>query len=201
MSEAQGHYMSDIDRSVITFGLGSAGSGKTYCATAMAGQMLHYGEIDKIIITRPAVQSGVGLGFLPGSLEDKYRPYIEPVKSVLEDRHGKGWFDCQIKKGNIEVVPLEFMQGRTFDSAFVLADEMQNSTPNEMFMLLSRVGRNCKVVVNGDHKMQKMIRGVSGLEDAATRLKGINGVSLYTFTSKDCVRSGIARDIIKRYED
>ena len=201
ISEAQGHYLSDIDRSVVTFGIGSAGTGKTYCATALAGQMLYEGKIDKIVITRPAVEAGDKLGHLPGSQKDKFAPYLEPIREVLVSRYGTGWYESQLKNRNILPVPLGFMQGLTFDNSFVLADEMQNSSPKNMFMLLSRVGKNSKVVVTGDYKMQKMIKGTSGLEDATKRLKGVNGISIFTFTSDDCIRSGIARDIIQRYEN
>lgn len=201
MTQAQGNYMSSIQDNVVTFGLGSAGTGKTYCPTAMAGQMLFEKKIDRIIVTRPAVEAGDKLGHLPGSLEEKFAPYLEPIKEVLTSRYGTGWYESQLKNKNILPVPLGYMQGLTFDNAFILADEMQNSTPNNMFMLLSRVGNNSKVVITGDYKMQKMIKGVSGLEDATKRLKGVNGVSVFTFMSDDCVRSGIAKDIIQRYEN
>lgn len=200
-SEAQFHYITEIENNVITFGVGASGSGKTYVATALAGQLLASGKIRKIIITRPAVESGRGLGYLKGSLEEKYEPYIAPVRAVLVSRHGKGWFESQVKNGNIECVPLEFMMGKTFDNSFVIADEMQNATPKEMFILLSRVGEYSKVVVNGDYKMQTVIKGDSGIQDAIERLEGVDGVSVFEFTSDDCVRSGIAREIIKRYED
>lgn len=201
MTEAQAHYMIAIEGNIITFGLGSAGTGKTYVATAMAGQMLYEGKVKKIIITRPAVQSGQGLGFLPGNLDEKFAPYIQPIRVILEERFGKGWFESQLKNGNIECVPLEFMMGKTFDNAFVLGDEMQNATEKEMFILLSRVGEYSKVVINGDYKMQKVIRGTSGLQDAVQRLGSVDNIAVHEFCSDDIVRSGIAKEIIKKYED
>lgn len=199
-SEAQAHYMTTIESNIITFGIGSAGTGKTYVATAMAGQLLYEKKISKIVITRPAVESGAKMGHLPGTLEEKFAPYLNPIREVLVERYGKGWYESQIKNGNIEPVPLGFMQGLTFDNSFVLADEMQNSTPDEMFMLLSRVGEFTKVVINGDFKMQKMVRGKSGLEDGLDVIGDVPNVGSYEFCSDDIVRSGIARDIIKKYE-
>jgi phosphate starvation-inducible protein PhoH and related proteins len=201
MNIAQSYYMQDIEESIITFGIGSAGTGKTYISAAIAGKLLHEGKIRQIIITRPAIESGAKMGHLPGTLEEKFAPYLDPIKDVLISIFGKGWWESQLKNGNILPVPLAFMQGKTFDNAFVIADEMQNSTPNEMFMLLSRVGKYTKLVINGDYKMQKMINGMSGLEDGQRRLEGVEGVTTFEFTSDDIVRSGIAKEIIKRYEN
>ena len=200
-STAQAYYMQDIKENIITFGVGSAGTGKTYVSTAMAGDMLYQGDIDKIIVTRPAVEAGEKMGFLPGSLEEKFEPYLAPIREVFIERFSKGWYETQVKNKNIEAVPLGYMQGLTFNNSVVLADEMENSTPKEMFMLLSRVGEYSKVLINGDYRMQKMIRGKSGLEDAIYKLEGLDDIAVFEFVSEDIVRSGIAKDIIQRYEN
>jgi phosphate starvation-inducible protein PhoH and related proteins len=202
-NKAQSEYMQLIKENCITFGIGSSGTGKTYIAMSMAIDALCNGDVKQIVITRPIVESSKkSIGALPGEKDDKFAPYLVPLQAVVNKkmRNGRAWFDCQKKLGNIKVEPLNFMQGSTFDNSFVVADEMQNSDTEEMFMLLSRTGENTTVVVNGDYKMQKMIRGTSGLEDAENRLKNLKSVEFYPFSSEDIVRSGISRSIIKRYE-
>ena len=199
LNEAQAHYLNCIESSTITFGLGPAGTGKTYCAVALAGDKLYSKDINQIIITRPAVEAGEKLGYLPGELEDKYAPYLEPVKDIFISKFGKGWYESQIKNENIKAIPLGFLQGKTFDNCFVIGDEMQNSTRTQMYMLLTRLGKYSKMVLNGDYKAQKMISGISGLEDACNRLHNIQGVSSYEFVHDDIVRSGIAKLIVKAY--
>ena len=201
ITQAQGQYLSLIQSKIVTFGLGSAGSGKTYVATAYAAQLLHSRRIKKIIVTRPAVESGRGLGFLKGTLQEKYAPYLAPLADVFISLYGKAWYESQLNNGNIEAIPLEYMQGKSFDDAVVLFDEAQNSTPNEMFMLLSRIGKYTKVIINGDYKMQQMIKGTSGLEDATRRISHLNDVGVAEFTSDDIVRSGIVKDIVQAYEN
>ena len=200
LNEAQAHYLNCIESSTITFGLGPAGTGKTYCAVALAGDKLYSKDINQIIITRPAVEAGEKLGYLPGELEDKYAPYLEPVKDIFISKFGKGWYESQIKNENIKAIPLGFLQGKTFDNCFVIGDEMQNSTRTQMYMLLTRLGKYSKMVLNGSLGLQKMISGTSGLADAVNRLESVRGVSSYEFDSDDVVRSGIAKAIVQAYE-
>lgn len=170
---------------------------------SLAIDYLRRGWVDKIIITRPAIESSKkSLGALPGELEDKFAPYLKPIEAVIHDkvRNASNWLECQKKNGNIVVEPLNYMQGQTYKKAFIIADEMQNSDKEEMFMLLSRTGEDSKVVVNGDYRMQKMIRGISGLQDAECRLQDIDDIAFYTFEPEDNVRSGISRDIVEAYE-
>jgi phosphate starvation-inducible protein PhoH and related proteins len=196
-SQAQAEYIHLLTTSIVTFGVGSAGTGKTYCATALAGHMLDCGKIKKIIITRPANQE---LGALPGTAEEKFAPHMIPVQQVLESIFGRNWYKNQIRLGNIVGVPLELIMGRTFDDSFIIADEMQNATPKQVYIMLSRVGEYSKVAVNGDFKMQQTIKGASGLADAVRRLDGVDGIGIYEFCAADIVRSGIAKEIIMRYE-
>lgn len=200
ISQAQAEYQQRIESSTIVFGLGPAGTGKTYVPVAIAADRLYKKEISKIVVTRPAVEAGEKLGYLPGELEDKYEPYLAPVKEVFISKFGSGWYESQLKNGNIEAIPLGYMQGRTFDNSFIIADEMQNSTPLQMFMLLSRIGKWSSMVLNGSLGLQQVIRGISGLEDALRRLEGVTGVSSYTFESEDIVRSGMAKAIVEAYE-
>lgn len=199
-TEAQGHYMLGIKSSIITFGIGSAGTGKTFVPAIMAADGLYNNTINRIIITRPAVESGRGLGYLKGDLDDKYAPYLAPIENIICEKYGKNWYQSQRNNENIIAVPLEHMQGHTFDNAYILFDEAQNSTPEEMFMVLSRVGEYSKLVITGDPKMQKMIKGDDGLSDAVKRLEHLNQVSIINFTSNDIVRSGIAKEIVLAYE-
>ncbi len=171
----------------------------TWLCTALAAQELEAGNIDKIIITRPAVEAGENLGFLPGEIEEKFDPYLQPFRDVLNDRLGKSFSDYLIKSGKIEAAPLAYMRGRTFKNAFVILDEAQNTTPSQMRMFLTRIGQNCRVVVNGDIT-QKDIKTDSGLEDAVNRLSHIPAVKLVQFTKADVVRSGIVQEIIEAYE-
>lgn len=201
LNQAQAHYLNCIESSTITFGLGPAGTGKTYCAVALAGDKLYSKDINQIIITRPAVEAGEKLGYLPGELEDKYAPYLEPVKDIFISKFGKGWYESQIKNENIKAIPLGFLQGKTFDNCFVIGDEMQNSTRTQMYMLLTRLGKYSKMVLNGSLGLQKMISGTSGLADAVNRLESVRGVSSYEFDSDDVVRSGIAKAIVQAYEE
>ena len=201
LNESQAHYLNCIESSTITFGLGPAGTGKTYCAVALAGDKLYAKDINQIIITRPAVEAGEKLGYLPGELEDKYAPYLEPVKDIFISKFGKGWYESQIKNENIKAIPLGFLQGKTFDDCFIIGDEMQNSTRTQMYMLLTRLGKYSTMVLNGSLGLQQMVSGTSGLADAVNRLESVRGVSSYEFDSDDVVRSGIAKAIVQAYEE
>lgn len=200
MNERQLEYIRSIKNNLITFGTGPAGTGKTYVCAAMAAEALNNGITDKIIVTRPVQEAGESLGFLPGELEDKFAPYFQPFKDVLEERLGKGHVSGLTKAGRIEAAPLAYMRGRSFKNAWVILDEAQNCTPLQMKLFLTRIGENCTVIVNGDYS-QKDIRGASGLTDAIRRLKDIDGVRLVRFEREDIVRSGIVQEIVEAYEE
>lgn len=195
---AQAAYLSSFENNIITFGTGPAGTGKTYCAGAFAANLLKEGKIEKIIITRPAVEAGESFGFLPGEIEDKFAPFLEPFRDVLNERLGKTYTDYLIKTGKIIASPLSFMRGKTFSDAVVILDEAQNTTPTQLKMFLTRIGENCTVIVDGDID-QKDIHGLSGLQDAVKRLKNVPLIGHVEFGVDDIVRSGIVRDIITAY--
>lgn len=199
LNKSQGRYINAIKNFTLTFALGPAGVGKTWVCAALAAQMLESGEIDKIIITRPAVEAGENLGFLPGEIEDKFDPYLQPFRDVLNERLGKTFVEYLIKAGKIEAAPLAYMRGRTFKDAFVILDEAQNTTPTQMKMFLTRIGQNAKIVVNGDIT-QKDIRGESGLENAVNLLGFIPSVKRVDFEREDIVRSGLVQEIVSAYE-
>lgn len=197
---AQDQYLESIKRNTITFGVGPAGTGKTYIAAAYAAEQLYYKRIDKIIVTRPAVEAEESLGFLPGELEEKYAPYLAPVREIFEDLLGKSFVEYCLKVGYIEPVPIAFLRGRTFNNAVVLIDEAQNCTPNQMKLILSRIGEGSKYIIDGDIS-QKDIKGDSGLEDAIRRLSGISGIEVSHFLNADIVRSGMCKKIIQAYSE
>jgi phosphate starvation-inducible PhoH-like protein len=200
LTESQKRYVNAIKNFELTFATGPAGTGKTWLCGALAAQALEAGQIEKIIITRPAVEAGESLGFLPGELEDKFDPFLQPFRDVLNERLGKSFVDYLIKMGRIEAAPLAYMRGRTFKNAYVILDEAQNTSPMQMKMFLTRMGANCKVIVNGDMS-QKDIRGSSGLEDAVARLSWIPVVKHVKFTKDDVVRSGLVGEIVKAYDE
>lgn len=197
-TEAQAHYIMSINSNIITVGLGPAGTGKTFVAATLAVEALINKKVGRIVVTRPAVEAGRGLGFLPGDLDEKFEPYLAPVREVFERHLGKGEVDCRIKNGSILALPLEMMRGHTFDNSFVILDEAQNTTPEQMKMFLTRVGEWSKVVVNGDES-QSDLNVFCGLTDMYERLDGMDGFGMCEFVEEDCVRSGIARDILLRY--
>ena len=199
MNERQKLYIEAIKNFMVTFSTGCAGTGKTWICTALAAEMLDSDKIDKIVITRPAVEAGENLGFLPGELEEKFDPYLQPFRDVLNKRLGKSYVDYLIKSGRIEAAPLAYMRGRTFTDTFVILDEAQNTTPEQMKMFLTRIGQGCKVVVNGD-TTQKDIKGASGLQDAVNRVTWIPSVKHIHFTREHVVRSGFVQEVIESYE-
>jgi phosphate starvation-inducible PhoH-like protein len=197
---SQQRYISAIKNHCLTFGIGPAGTGKSYCAAALAAEALESGQIDRIILTRPAVEAGEQLGFLPGALNEKFAVYIEAFRDILNERLGAGTVDYCLRHGRIVAAPLAFMRGKTFSHRnFVILDEAQNTSIAQMKMFLTRIGENCKVVVNGDVR-QSDIRGPNGLADAVERLNGLRNVFVHEFERADIVRSGLVRDIIDLYE-
>lgn len=199
-TQAQGHYLCALESSQLIFALGPAGTGKTYVASAYAADLLKSHEIEKIIITRPNVEVGAGFGFLPGELEEKYAPYLAPFREIMIERMGLSTYEYNLKAEYIVPTPLAFLRGATFNNAFVIFDEAQNATPAEMKMFLTRIGKNCTVVVDGDPE-QCDLHGPSGLNDAVRRLERIPGVSVVEFTEDDIVRSGLIKDILIAYRN
>lgn len=197
---SQQQYINAIRTHSLTFGIGPAGTGKSYCAGALAAEALESGRIERIILTRPAVEAGEKLGFLPGELEDKFAVYIDPFRDILNERLGRGVVDYCLRHGRIVGAPLAYMRGKTFsDNAFVILDEAQNTTPLQMKMFLTRIGEDCRVVINGDIR-QSDIHGANGLEDALRRVEGVADVHVHEFERKDVVRSGLVRELLERYE-
>lgn len=199
-TETQGQYISAMMSAQLIFGIGPAGTGKTYVAGAWAADQLIGKDVDQIIITRPAVETGSPMGFLPGELEEKYAPFLEPFNQVMIERMGRGAFECALKLGKIAPKPLAYMRGATFKNAVVILDEAQNTTPEEMKMFLTRIGENCVVVVNGD-TAQCDLKGPSGLIDALNRVAHLDEVRVVEFTEDDIVRSGLVKAILKAYRN
>ena len=198
----QKRYVDAIRSHTITFGLGPAGTGKTYLAVALAVSMMLEGKIDKIILSRPAVEAGENLGFLPGDLKDKVDPYLRPLYDALYEMLPAEQVDKKLAIGEIEIAPLAFMRGRTLSNAFVILDEAQNTTPMQMKMFLTRLGENSRMVVNGDLSQVDLPRGViSGLKDALDTLENVSSISSVTFSANDVVRHGLVAKIVKAYEE
>ncbi|MDO3380558.1 PhoH family protein [Gilvimarinus algae] len=199
-TSAQQAYIDAIKSHCLTFGIGPAGTGKSYCAGALAAEALESGRIERIILTRPAVEAGEQLGFLPGALDEKFSVYIDAFRDILNERLGAGTVDYCLRHGRIVAAPLAFMRGKTFNNrTFVVLDEAQNTSIAQMKMFLTRIGEDCKVVINGDIE-QSDIRGPNGLADAIAKLGDLSSVYVHRFAREDIVRSGLVRDIIDRYE-
>ena len=195
----QSEYLDAIENSDIVFGIGSAGTGKTYIAASYAAAELYYKRINKIILTRPNVETGRGMGFLPGELDEKYAPYLQPFDQVFSRALGKGFYEYSLKSKDIDPKPLGFMRGASFENCIILVDEAQNLTKTEFKMLLSRIGKNCKVILSGDPKQSDITD--SGLLDAVKRLQHIDGVSVVTFRDEDIVRSQMCKKVILAYNN
>ena len=195
-------YVGSIKDKMITFGIGPAGTGKTYLAMAMAITAFKNEEVGRIILTRPAIEAGEKLGFLPGDLQSKVDPYLRPLYDALFQIMGPEKFSVNMEKGLIEVAPLAYMRGRTLDNAFIILDEAQNTTPAQMKMFLTRIGFGSKVVVTGDATQKDLAPGsVSGLDVATKVLGGMDEIAFCYLTSKDVVRHPLVQKIVKRYED
>ena len=198
----QKRYVDAIRDGMITFGLGPAGTGKTYLAMAMAITAFKRNEVSRIILTRPAIEAGEKLGFLPGDLQSKIDPYLRPLYDALYQIMGAESFVKNSEKGLIEVAPLAYMRGRTLDNAFIILDEAQNTTPAQMKMFLTRIGFGSKVVITGDSTQKDLPAGAtSGLDVAVQVVKNLEDISICTLTSKDVVRHPLVQKIVKAYED
>jgi phosphate starvation-inducible PhoH-like protein len=194
-------YVDAIRKSGVTFGIGPAGTGKTYLAMALAIAAFKAKEVNRIILTRPAVEAGEKLGFLPGDMQQKVDPYLRPLYDALFDIMGMESFERYMDKGQIEVAPLAFMRGRTLDDSFIILDEAQNTTPEQMKMFLTRLGFGSKAVITGDVTQVDLPEGTrSGLVEVQRILKGVEGVSFCYLTEKDIVRNDLVQRIIKAYE-
>lgn len=197
----QKKYVEAIRKNTIVLGAGPAGTGKTYLAVAMAVTAFRAKEVNRIILTRPAVEAGEKLGFLPGDLQQKVDPYLRPLYDALFDMLGAEAFARYQERGSIEVAPLAYMRGRTLDDSFIILDEAQNTTREQMKMFLTRLGFNSKMVVTGDVTQIDLPDGKrSGLTDAMRILRNVPDISINTFTEKDVVRHKLVQDIIKAYE-
>ena len=197
----QAEYIRAMDRFELVFGLGPAGTGKTYLAVAKAVAMMIKGEVDRIILSRPAVEAGERLGFLPGDLRDKVDPYLRPLYDALHDMLPGDQVTKKLAAGDIEVAPLAFMRGRTLANSFVILDEAQNTTPMQMKMLLTRLGEHSRMVVTGDPSQVDLPPGArSGLDDAIAILRDLKEIGAIRFSDRDVVRHGLVTKIVRAYE-
>ncbi len=196
----QKRYADAIDASIITFGIGPAGTGKSYLAVAAAVHALHRRQVQRIVLTRPAVEAGERLGFLPGDLMAKVDPYLRPLYDALYDMLGPEGAQRLIANGTIEVAPLAFMRGRTLNDSFIILDEAQNTTPEQMKMFLTRIGFNSKAVVTGDVTQIDLNGKTSGMDQIESILTGVDGVSFVHLTARDVVRHKIVADIVAAYD-
>lgn len=194
-------YCDNIKNNTVTIGVGPAGTGKTYLAVAMAVTAFRAQQVNRIILTRPAVEAGEKLGFLPGDLQQKVDPYLRPLYDALFDMLGAETYQRFVERGNIEVAPLAYMRGRTLDDSFIILDEAQNTTGEQMKMFLTRLGFNSKMVITGDVTQIDLPDGKrSGLKEAVRVLRGVEDIAIFKFTEKDVVRHKLVQDIIRAYE-
>lgn len=197
----QKKYIKSIEKNTVVFGVGPAGTGKTYLAVAMAVKAFRNKEVSRIILTRPAVEAGEKLGFLPGDLQTKIDPYLRPLYDALYDTMGYENYQRNVERGALEIAPLAYMRGRTLDDAFIILDEAQNTTPQQMKMFLTRIGFGSRAVITGDITQIDLPGGVySGLKEAINVLKNIEGIDFCKFDEKDVVRHPLVQKIIKAYE-
>jgi len=197
----QAAYLKAIDDNNLIFGIGPAGTGKTFLAVAKAVEMIQNGDVDRIILCRPAVEAGESLGFLPGTMQEKVDPYLRPIYDALHDMMDPEQIAKRLADGTIEIAPLAFMRGRTLSNAFVVLDEAQNTTPTQMKMILTRIGENSRMVITGDITQTDLPKTIkSGLLDAKEVLEGIKGTAFVNFLEADVVRSRIVKEIVNAYD-
>ena len=197
----QKKYINAIKKNTVVLGVGPAGTGKTFLAVAMAVKALRAKEVNRIVLTRPAVEAGERLGFLPGDLQSKIDPYLRPLYDALFEMLGAENYNRHKEKGTIEIAPLAYMRGRTLDDSFIILDEAQNTTPEQMKMFLTRLGFNSKAIVTGDLTQTDLPGGKkSGLAEAVKILDGINGIGIHHFTERDVVRHRLVQEIILAYD-
>ena len=197
----QKEYIASVLKNTVTIGVGPAGTGKTYLAVAAAVQAFREKQVNRIILTRPAVEAGERLGFLPGDLQSKVDPYLRPLYDALFDMLGTDTYQKYVERGNIEVAPLAYMRGRTLDDSFIILDEAQNTTPEQMKMFLTRLGFNSKMVITGDITQIDLPDGKrSGLRDVLKILKNVDDIAQIRFNERDVVRHKLVQEIIKAYE-
>jgi phosphate starvation-inducible PhoH-like protein len=200
-SPNQAAYVRALEQHDLVFALGPAGTGKTYLAVAMAVSLLKQRRIDRVILSRPAVEAGERLGFLPGDLKEKVDPYLRPLYDALQDMLPEGKLEQRIETGQIEIAPLAYMRGRTLSNAYVILDEAQNTTPSQMKMFLTRLGENSRMVVTGDPSQSDLPPGMpSGLGDAVAKLRALKAVGVVRFDQTDVVRHPLVSEIINAYE-
>ena len=198
----QKRYVDAIRKNLVTLGIGPAGTGKTYLAVAAAVAAFRSGEVNRIILTRPAVEAGERLGFLPGDLQSKVDPYLRPLYDALFEMLGAETYQKYLERGNIEVAPLAYMRGRTLDDSFIILDEAQNTSREQMKMFLTRMGFNSKVVITGDvTQIDLPADKTSGLKEAVRVLKNVEGIGICELTDQDVVRHVMVQRIIKAYDD
>ena len=196
----QKRYVDAIRKNLVTLGIGPAGTGKTYLAVAAAVAAFRAGEVNRIILTRPAVEAGERLGFLPGDLQSKVDPYLRPLYDALFDMLGAETYNKYLERGSIEVAPLAYMRGRTLDDSFIILDEAQNTSREQMKMFLTRLGFGSKMVVTGDVTQLDLPRGVSGLKGVRAILEDIDDIAFCDFTGKDVVRHSLVAAIVSAYD-
>lgn len=195
-NDSQRRFLDALDRSALVFAIGAAGTGKTYLAVAKAVEALELGRVRRIVLSRPAVEAGESLGFLPGDMEEKLAPYLRPLYDALCDRMATKRLKTLTAEGVIEIAPIAYMRGRTLNNACVVIDEAQNCTYAQLKMLLTRLGWNSTMVVTGDPAQSDLLPGLSGLEDVVARLEPINGVEAVRFTRADVVRHPLVAEMI-----
>lgn len=197
----QKQYVDAIRKNTVTFGVGPAGTGKTFLAVAMAVKALREKQVSRVILTRPAIEAGEKLGFLPGDLQSKIDPYLRPLYDALYEMLGVETYQKLVEKGTIEIAPLAYMRGRTLDDSFIILDEAQNATPEQMKMFLTRLGANARCVVTGDISQTDLPKDKkSGLSEAIEVLRGVSGVAVVELTAKDVVRHELVQRIVRAYE-
>lgn len=199
-NDKQKKLFQSLDSHEIIITYGAAGTGKTACAVSKACEYLHDQKIDKIIISRPAVEAGESLGFLPGELADKFMPYLAPVRTIMNEILGKSHVESLVKSGKIEAIPLAYCRGVTFNDSYIILDEAQNTTPEQMKMFLTRIGHNSKMVITGDSS-QTDLNCKNGLEDVIRRINWMPSVEIVKFDRGDIVRNSLISDILSSYDE